>query len=153
MAETIITIKQAKLVEKGDNKWVELIDQDDKTHRVFKSIQNNAGEWVHFDDQLNDLVNSEGQTFKLTKERKGNFWNVIAIEPVENVSSKKGIEKVRSEPSGQEVGLWWKEVGELYRMWKIHPETKPAKPWAKALVMNYLAQMFSVTGIKVEEES
>lgn len=63
--------------------------------------------------------------------------------------AKKAVTK--REPTGQEVGLWWKEAGELYRMWEMHPEIRPDKPWAKTFVAAYFAQMFSVLPIKKEE--
>ena len=50
-------------------------------------------------------------------------------------------------PAPQELGMWWKEAGELYRMWEMHPEIRPDKPWAKTFVAAYFAQMFSVLPI------
>ena len=68
---------------------------------------------------------------------------------------QKEIDKaVGIKPSGEEVGMWWKEVGALMRMWKMNPETQPKDkegntlPWARVLVEAYYAQMFTILPIE-----
>ena len=52
-----------------------------------------------------------------------------------------------SPPSGQEVGLWWKEVGEMLRCGDIDT----SKSHGKLVRAAYYAQMFSVLDIKFEK--
>ena len=97
--DKIITIKEAKKIKQGDNEWIELTDQEDKVHRVFRSMQRNDGEWLHFDDQLDMLEQSQGKTLKLTKEKKGNFWNVIGVETVGDVFVREAQKQVEDKSS------------------------------------------------------
>lgn len=101
MAEKIISVKEGKIVEKGGKDWAELIDQDDKMHRVFRSIQNSEGEWIHLDKEI-DMLKAKiedgtinGLGLKLTKEKKGQFWNVVAVETVENVFVQEALKQVK----------------------------------------------------------
>lgn len=66
------------------------------------------------------------------------------IEPI-----TAGVEKPQPTRS-QEIAemMFWKEAGELYRMWKKHPETMPDKPWAKAISRAYLVKMLETLPIK-----
>ena len=59
-------------------------------------------------------------------------------------------EAVKPQPSGQEVGLFWKELGEWLRM---KEQEKGADPFWKALRKLYFAQMFSVLSIKVSDKT
>lgn len=103
MAEKIITCKEGKVAEKDGKDWVELVDQEDKTHRIFRSIQNNEGVWVHLDKEVDMLKGKiedgsvNGLTLKLTKEKKGTFWNVIGVELVENVFVREAQKQVVDE--------------------------------------------------------
>lgn len=56
---------------------------------------------------------------------------------------------LREKPSGQEVGLWWKEMGEWLRVKEFE---KGADPFWKSLRKAYFAQMFSVLNIKIEDK-
>jgi len=102
MSEKIIVVKSGTMAEKGDNKWVELIDHEDKTHSVFPSIQREDGEWHHLDkevDMLKGYIESgtiENKSFKLTKEKKGKYYNVVAVEEIKGVFGKQAIAKVQS---------------------------------------------------------
>lgn len=102
MSEKIIVVKSGIMAEKGDNKWVELIDHEDKTHRVFPSIQREDGEWHHLDkevDMLKGYIEAgtiENKSFKLTKEKKGKYYNVVAVEEIKGVFEKQAIAKVQS---------------------------------------------------------
>lgn len=106
MPEKIITIKQATKKTKGDTEWIEIIDGEGKTHRVFSSVQDNEGNWHHFEKDFDMLLNSVGKAVKLTKEKKGNFWNVIGLELVENVfvqQAQRDVEDTRSLSIEQQV--------------------------------------------------
>ena len=60
---------------------------------------------------------------------------------------QEALEAVKKEPSGQEVGLWWKEVGEAIRSGLIKREGATAVYW-KA----YWLQMSNVLNVKPEKE-
>jgi len=131
MAEKIVSIKSGKVIEKDGKDWVELIDQDDKTHRIFRSIQNNEGNWVHLDKEVDFLKSKieageiEGVALKLNKEKKGTFWNVTGVEEVKDVLKKEALQQVtggREASIEQQVAI--KEVGENWRA-GIFNETSP----------------------------
>jgi len=100
MAEKIISCKEGKVIEKDGKDWVELIDQEDKTHRVFRSIQNNDGVWVHLDKEVDMLKGKiedgsiNGLALKLTKEKKGTFWNVTGVKEVKDVFVREAQKQV-----------------------------------------------------------
>jgi len=54
--------------------------------------------------------------------------------------------------------VWVKEVGEMIRMWKTHPDSIPQsadkkpQPWTTALQLAYRLEMLEDYGIKVEKE-
>ena len=136
MSEKLITVKTSKLVEKGDNKWVELVDHEDKAHRIFASMQSNDGQWLHFD--LSQYENSAGKSFKLIKEKKGQFWNVTAIEPVTNILEKEAIIKVAkinedTKEASIEAQVAFKGIMEAFSAGKLgepHPTVHTALGWA-----------------------
>jgi len=66
------------------------------------------------------------------------------VEPI-TAGKDKEILKV---PAPQELGMWWKELGEMIRAKDIDL----TKPTGKALRTAYYAQMFAVLGIKIEKE-
>ena len=100
MSEKVITCKSGKVVEKEGKEWIELVDQEDKVQRIFPSMLKVDGTWVHLEkeiDELKGLIERneiEGKTFKLTKEKKGTFYNIIAIEPVKNILVKEAQKQV-----------------------------------------------------------
>ena len=57
-------------------------------------------------------------------------------------------EEATYHPAPQEVGMWWKELGEMLRAKDIDM-TKPA---GKAMRTAYYAQMLSVLDIKIEDK-
>ncbi len=91
-----------------------------------------------------------GKAIKFTMGEFNGSEYVEDIETIEGAlpkATKEPVAPTPQPPAPQELGMWRKEQGELYRMWKIHPETMPKKPWAKVLVDDYFAQMFSVLNI------
>lgn len=60
--------------------------------------------------------------------------------------------------SPQEIGMWWKEAGELIRMWKVHPDTLPKnkkgeiQEWAEFLIRAYNIKMMTILNIKIEKK-
>jgi len=92
--QKVITVKSVQEKSKGGNKWIELTDMEEKVHRVFSSIQLESGEGRHLDKQFPMLQESEGKALKLTKEKKGDFWNVIDVELVKNVLTQEAQKEV-----------------------------------------------------------
>lgn len=99
--EKIISCKSGKVITKEDNEWVELVDQDDKIHRVFKGIKLNDGEWRDLSgriDMLKGYIEAgtiEGKAFKLIKEQKGKYWNCIDIEEIKDVFQQEAIKQTQ----------------------------------------------------------
>ena len=105
--EKIINIKESKVIEKDDKDWVEITDQEDKRHRVFRSVQDNDGAWVHLDKEV-DMLKSKiedgtlnGLALKLTKQKKGNYWNVVGVELVKGIFEQQAVEKIQKQ-TGQD---------------------------------------------------
>ena len=105
--EKIISIKKSKVVEKDDKDWVEITDQEDKLHRVFRSVQDDDGVWVHLDREV-DMLKSKiedgtlnGLALKLTKQKKGNYWNVVGVELVKGIFEQQAVEKIQKQ-TGQD---------------------------------------------------
>lgn len=130
--EKIISVKSGEIIQKDDKEWVELADQEGKKHRVFPSMMGNDGIWVHLDkeiDMLKGKIESgiEGLALKLTKEKKGMYWNVIGVEQVKDVFKQKAIAEVQAisideRQTSIEGQVALKEIGELIREDNAHPE-------------------------------
>jgi len=105
--EKIISVKESKVVEKDNKDWVELTDAEGKLHRVFRSVQNDDGAWVHLDKEVDMLKNKiedgtlNGLALKLTKEKKGKFWNVVGVELVKGIFEQQTVEKIQKQ-TGQD---------------------------------------------------
>jgi hypothetical protein len=83
MATNTITVKDVQEKSKDGSTWLELIDQNNRTHRIFRRVQDNEGNWHDLSVKYDMLRNSENRTLKLTTEQKGRFTNIIDVEPVE----------------------------------------------------------------------
>ena len=101
--EKIISIKESKVVEKDGKDWVEITDQEDKLHRVFRSAQDDDGVWVHLDKEV-DMLKSKiedgtlnGLALKLTKQKKGNYWNVVRVELIKDIFEQQAVEKIQKQ--------------------------------------------------------
>ena len=71
------------------------------------------------------------------------------IEPKLRPEDEKIVEDaIKPQPSGPEVGLWWKQLGDDLRSGHIDKTT----PQGKLLRAAYFAQMFSVLKIKIDKE-
>lgn len=84
MATNLITVKDVQEKSKDGSTWLELIDQNNRTHRIFRRVQDNDGNWHDLSTKYDMLRQSENRTLKLTTEQKGKFTNVIDLEAVEN---------------------------------------------------------------------
>ena len=100
----------------------------------------------------------EGKEIELKLVQKGQFWNVINIKPADEpwpedtdlvepkeVAKKPEPKTETKEPAPQEIGMWWKEVGENYRASKLEGAT------GKAIMLAYWAKLFAVLGIEREK--
>lgn len=88
MATNLITVKDVQEKSKDGSTWLELVDQDNRTHRIFRRVQDNEGNWHDLSTKYDMLRNSENRTLKLTTEQKGRFTNVVDVEPVENAPAR-----------------------------------------------------------------
>jgi hypothetical protein len=80
----LITVKDVQEKSKDGSTWLELTDQDNRTHRIFRRVLDNEGNWHDLSSKYEMLRNSEHRTLRLTTEQKGRFVNVVDVEPVEN---------------------------------------------------------------------
>lgn len=126
----------------GLNEYGDLLFKDEdgndykiksKRDKLFQAVQEGNKLELHIDtfrdhDYISGLTLLEGkaQEAEITKKPAGQA----------------------SEHSGQETGMWWKELGEMLRSDDIDKTT----PMGKALRSAYYAQMFSVLGIKMERK-
>lgn len=106
-----------------------------------------VGRGGHLKNKWDELLIGRAYSFTMG-EFKG-FPFVEDFSEVKDIMVKEAQRQVESGPAPQEIGMWWKEAGELYRMWKMHPETMPDKDWAKGLVRAYLVKMFEILPIKI----
>ncbi len=146
-----------------DSKWVKsvtsntprkgykIIWHDDKPDNIFNDA------WVKMAEQ----ALSEGKMLHYEKEKneKG-YWNITSLEfagdalsedhrPPPMYPKDEKAEPVAPHISGQEVGMWWKELGECLRCGEVDKDT----PVGKSLRKAYYAQMFSVLGISIEKDA
>ena len=95
MSEKFLNIKSVEVKGESEKPWLEITDQEDKVERVFPSMKRNDGEWVHLEKEIEWLkVAPPGTAIKLTKEKQGKYYNVIAVEKVEDVFQQKAIKEV-----------------------------------------------------------
>lgn len=119
---------------------------DDTHHNIFDS------EWV----TILKVALDNKRIVDYTAETDGKFENITSIKlgeiadapPKPTPSSEPHPAPPPTQrPSGQEVGLWWKEVGEMLRCGDIDT----SKSHGKLVRAAYYAQMFSVLDIKFEK--
>ena len=106
------------------------------------------------DESVDLIKNNPGKAVKLNY---GNYMNTDFIHYVSAVEGELPPEVTpvtpvvkdipTTKPSGQEVGLWWKEIGEMLRCGDIDT----SKSHGKLVRAAYYAQMFSVLDIKFEK--
>jgi hypothetical protein len=100
MATNVITVKDVQEKSKDGSAWLELTDQENRTHRIFRRVQDNEGNWHDLSGKYEMLRNSENRTLRLTTEQKGRFVNVLDVEAVEESRPKATTRRV---PSDQEA--------------------------------------------------
>ncbi len=134
-----IVVKSVKVLKTGTNdygKWTFVkVTTDDEEYTTFlgeNSEPITPGSTLNISDLNED---EKGKSFK-------KYEIISPGEPVEKPS------KQVSEPAPQEIGMWWKELGEMLRAKDIDV-TKPA---GKLMRTAYYAQMMSVLDIKIENK-
>ena len=149
MPDKFMVIDRVELLEK-DGKIVgrTLYDSDANSQNIKK------GQGGKLEKRWDELDEGIGRAIKLTMGsfkppgKDESYPFVADFEWVENVFEKEAIQRTAEGPSGQERGLWWKELG----MRLQDDETlKGTAEWVR-LRMNYYAQMFSVLNLKIGEE-
>jgi hypothetical protein len=88
MATNLITVKEVQEKSKDGSSWLELTDQENRTHRIFRRVQDNEGNWHDLSGKYEMLRHSENRDLKLTTELKGRFTNVIDVEAVAEMPSR-----------------------------------------------------------------
>ena len=86
MSTSIITVKDVQERSRDGSTWLELIDQENRTHRIFRRVQDNEGNWHDLSNKYDVLRNSQNRTLKLTTEKKGKFVNVLDVESAERAA-------------------------------------------------------------------
>jgi hypothetical protein len=101
MSTSVITVKDVQEKSKDGSTWLELTDQDNHTHRIFRRIQDNEGNWHDLSSKYDMLRNSENRRLRLTTEQKGRFTNILDAEPLETsperIVSRKTAEEKEAE--------------------------------------------------------
>jgi hypothetical protein len=88
MATNLITVKDVQEKSKDGSTWLELVDQNNRTHRIFRRVQDNDGNWHDLSSKYDMLRNSQNRTLKLTTEQKGRFTNVVDVEQAQAAPSQ-----------------------------------------------------------------
>jgi len=101
MADKVIIVAEGFVKNSNGKDWVELKDAEGKSHRVFQSIQDENDEWIHLENEISMLKakiedgSITNLPLRITKQKKGQYWNVVAVELVKDALEKKAIEKVK----------------------------------------------------------
>lgn len=107
--EKIITVKSTEqAMAKNNTPYLKVTSQDDKTYSIF-----DQGLWNLF---------GEGLAVKLGLEKKGNFWNVMSAESIEQAIeevSKIGARAPITREASIEQQVAIKEIGECWRIGKL----------------------------------
>jgi len=136
----------AKIIDgTGKNRTLSLFDPDHKKlfsealkdNLAIDAVMKQEGQYLNF--VSGQLVSEELEPLEKTPPN---------MEPIRDSAKPVGKAPARSEPAPQELGMWWKELGEWLRV-KEDVEAKP--PLWKELRAIYFAKMFNVLDLKVEK--
>ena len=124
-------------------------DKGDKEHKVGTKREN-------FDVLVNLVVENPDRAVKLTfDEYKGRSY-IVGIELLEiQVDETKITQQqvapsvAQTKPAPQELGMWWKEMGECIRSGAIMKDFPQSYVKIKG---QYYKQMETVTGISMKKE-
>ncbi len=82
MATDLITVRDVQEKSRDGSTWLELVDQEGRTHRIFRRVLDNEGNWHDLSNKYDMLRSSQNRRLKLTTEQKGRFTNVLDVEPI-----------------------------------------------------------------------
>ena len=132
----------------------------------YKGSQDKIGYSNIFDPEQQDLMiqsKEDGLVVSVLADRSGRWVNVKEVKLVKDEIEKlpEGKDETpkyeppretpktpSKEPSGQETGMWWKELGEMIRAGDIDK----TKPEGRLMRNAYYAQMMSVLNLKISKE-
>ena len=140
----IITIKSAEKTEGDYGDFIKVQGFDGKGKEVFKNVSEK------FQDKW-DLLKG-GATLEFKMVNKDNKWHIADILPVTTPPPESPpiveSDMPKYKPSGEERGMWFKELGEMLRSGDIDKAT----PHGKLLRHFYYAQMFNRLDIEIKDE-
>ena len=105
MATSVITVKDVQEKSRDGSSWLELTDMENRTHRIFRRVQDNEGNWHDLSGKYEMLRNSENRTLRLTTEQKGRFVNVLDVEMIEKAPSAEPVSRRTAEEREAECRL------------------------------------------------
>jgi len=135
MIEKVITIKEStQETSKTGKPYLQVIDHEN----------------IKFSCWDNALWNSLGKNMSVQVgfEQKGIFKNIVSVEGIEEPLAEIAKQHQPKEHDPQEIGMWWKEAGEMIRAGFIKKDTDVGGVLYRA----YFAKMLEVLGIKVEKK-
>ena len=108
---------------------------------------------------------AENKPTKIGLEKQGNYWNIVTAssvaaelesqpQVVEKITApfktcSFGVEKEQAKaPVPQEIGMWYKELGDWLRLKEFE---KGSDPFWATLRRIYFAKMLEVLNIKIEK--
>lgn len=147
----IVTITKVEQLTGDYGEYRKVTGIDGKGKEVTKNVSN------RFEDKWDILRENRAVDFKMTQ--KDNKWYVADIKQLELPPSTEPeilsehqdvIDRAikPQEVSGQERGMWWKELGEMLRAGDIDK----TKPEGKLLRTAYYAKMLEVLNLKIKQK-
>jgi hypothetical protein len=140
-----ITVKSAEQNSYGDLIVNETLKVGKKRSYLFEVFQVGAEVKLGYSSYMN-------KDYIATAEQTGKHYPLETSKPISQApqsSSTPPNPPVKATiPSGQEIGLWWKELGEMIRGGDIDKKT----PMGKALRLAYYTQMFKVLDLNPPKE-
>ena len=148
MSGKIVKSIETKPGGKSGTYWAVTWD-DDKKDNIFNK------DWL----PLLEKSHKESVPILFTKEKKGDFWNIVSLEfPAAGSKVQEAAQPIPlvvkpGETKGviapQERGMWWKEMGECFRVGLIKKDDNGTGTY---LWKTYLKQMLSSLEITIEIE-
>jgi len=143
MPEIVITVANKEKLDKGGFKITDTLGDE-----YILSVKNAGLE--------NQLVIGRAATITPFKSTYGVFINSAELfdgkppedKQVEKITAGVGVEQQKAY-APQEVGMWWKELGECIRAGNIEVDFPQS---AVSIRSQYYKKMFGITGIKTKED-
>jgi hypothetical protein len=84
MESSIIKVNEIKEKSREGKTWLEIKDANDRLHRIFRCVQDQAGNWHDLSSKYEMLHHSENRSLQLFSEKKGKFINILDARIVED---------------------------------------------------------------------